>query len=234
MVRTALSVEVRCSRSGRLAAKHACREIAQECLAPPVHALCARMDAFGGGGIGIVDPPVGMHRGARGRFAQRRWHGGELADWPSRPGKSLRITYGHTLASRGEKRNRSTRPSLRGRGRDATVEDHPARCARWSCRRASGRANSTTPNTSAWSASVVSRSKTRLSSVPDAHEFSAPARLRRVLGRAVQQVADRRAVAHLDRALELRGEVIAERAAAGDVRRRRTRCCPTRPPGCRR
>ena len=50
-------------------AEQAIGEVPQELLAPPAHAPCARMDAFGGSGIRIVDPPVGM-RAERGAFAR--------------------------------------------------------------------------------------------------------------------------------------------------------------------
>ena len=43
---------------------------------------------------------------------------------------------------------------------------------------------------------------------PGAHVAAAPARLRRILGHPVQQAGDRGCVPHLDRALELRGEVV--------------------------
>src|SRR5262245_36587822 len=57
-----------------------------------------------------------------------------------------------------------------------------------------------------------------LASVPNAREPSAPSRPRRIVERVAQQEADRRAVAHLDRAAQQRREELAKRAVSGDVR----------------
>jgi hypothetical protein len=69
------------------------------------------------------------------------------------------VTYGHTLASRGENRKRNARPSFAA---GAGMRLSTSMRAVWLrvIPAGTGRTNSTTPKASATSASVVSRVKT--------------------------------------------------------------------------
>jgi conjugative relaxase-like TrwC/TraI family protein len=79
--------------------------------------------------------------------------------WPFSGVKPLSMTYGHTFASRGEKRKRSTPPSFVAVAGMRLSKIILAVCA-FVKPAGTGTTNSTTPKTSALSASLVSRSNT--------------------------------------------------------------------------
>src|SRR5437773_1061729 len=81
-----------------------------------------------------------------------------LPDFPLIPAKSLCTTYDHTFASRGEKRQRSTRPSF-STGEGTRLSKISFTALSRVIPAGSGSSNSTTPNASTSSASVVKRRK---------------------------------------------------------------------------
>lgn len=129
----AMSGRGRSFRIGHFAPAEALGKIAGEFLAPAAHMFRAGMDAFGGSGVGIVDPPVGvLCRRAAGSLDRRR-HGGESPRLPVQRGEiaadlirpHLRVAW----------RKAEMQPiSLTPRGGFNSAIERLWRCGAWSCR----------------------------------------------------------------------------------------------------
>ena len=208
-----------------LAPPHPRREIAQEILAPSVHALAPGWTPSAAAGSGSSVHQLRMRGRRSARAFDRRRHGREPARLPVEAGEVARDRVGPHL--RVARREAESQPLALDRA-GAGMRSSKIICAVWVAEKpaGTGSANSTTPKTSARSASVVRRSKTVLR--PSQMRTNCPPQP------GCDGSSDRPCSSQPTDGLspilivpfELGREEIAERAAARDVRRHERRVAP--------